>query len=382
MPRPKWEKYWSKFKSTHNMVIFCASICIFLLSISFLFLSVSLNWHATSLSQETHIIPDSQIVTNQTENKYLPIIGEEYFEMPNTLDNNTYWTVKIAYTLYVSNGTLAQNSIISNFTFNIEFEPPLLNCLRINSIEVKPLDMMYAYITLDRQIGYVYSGFYPVDVYLSKTTGTDTSSKQIWSQYSLQTSVFQNSGPVVFKLTIDAYPQEAYLNKTNWQTFQSQYEPYFTKAVSIQNLNVRSTESIMQQGNAQQQIAILQALNNTQTMMNKQQAIYDLKTQSLTFFVLFFAALDIFVVLFDHSKDEDSQAEYNRKKAEEEERKKFQQDMEIVLFNISPLKDPQCNSGIRGVQCGISSLFAKYLRKASSITRVILRCLVSDVFCI
>lgn len=96
---------------------------------------------------------------------------------------------------------------------------------------------------------------------------------------------FQAAGLLTLNIKINVNPTEEIWNRVNWDHFFSKYSP-FTASVAIPSVSITSGEVFQQQ---------------------TQQQNYENQNTSLTFFVLFFASVDIAVVLYDHSKRKDDQ---------------------------------------------------------------------------
>ena len=131
--------------------------------------------------------------------------------------------------------------------------------------------------------------------------------------------IFQNSGPITLQISASLTPTQNVINYVNWTTFPTD----FNVNVTLSNIYIQSSTSTQQQSLAQQELSQQQAETTTLNLMQIQQKINDFQNSSLTFFVLFFACIDIAVVIFDHSKDDDKKADYEKKKTEEEYRNKI-----------------------------------------------------------
>ena len=150
--------------------------------------------------------------------------------------------------------------------------------------------------------------------------GYNSSSVWITEQwYGGDTMIFQNAGPITLQISASLLPTQDVWNEVNWTTFPTD----FNVNVTIPNIYIQSSTSVQQQSLAQQELSQQQATTAVLNQMQTQQRINDYENSSLTFFVLFFASIDIAVVIFDHSKDDDKKAEYEKKKAEEEYRNKI-----------------------------------------------------------
>lgn len=83
--------------------------------------------------------------------------------------------------------------------------------------------------------------------------------------------------------------------------------------MTIPNILIESSQSVQ----AQQ---IQQLEQQQKEIWQAQQEVSNDMNLGLTFFVLFFASIDIVVVIFDHSEDENRKAQYEKSKTEENDR--------------------------------------------------------------
>jgi hypothetical protein len=102
----------------------------------------------------------------------------------------------------------------------------------------------------------------------------------------------QAAGPVELTVTIELLPTwEFSRDYVLWQNFTSMFpDNQYTLAISLPSIMIESGGTIQQQEN------------------------YNLNL-SLTYFVLFFAATDIAVALYDHSEDKNKKDTYDEEKA-------------------------------------------------------------------
>ncbi len=134
---------------------------------------------------------------------------------------------------------------------------------------------------------------------MNNSTGTDF--YQHWD--GSNTAEFLASGQLTLKIRLVMLPTEELYADINWDTWNTDY----VATLQYPDLEITSGQLIQQQSYA------------------------DL-TLSLTYFVLFFASVDIAVVLYDHSedKDEDKQYEYRQRKAERKRRYQHEEGLDVV----------------------------------------------------
>jgi hypothetical protein len=185
----------------------------------------------------------------------------------------------------------------------------------LNTISVETQDPWQPYN------GGYYQIFEPNELGIFYAVGGYNSSS-VWiteEWYGSGTMIFQNSGPITLQISASLLPTQDIWNDVNWTTFPTE----FNVNVTIPNIYIQSSTLVQQQSLAQQELSQQQAETATLNLMQTQQKIGDYQNSSLTYFVLFFACIDIAVVIFDHSKDDDKKAEYEKKNAEEEYRNKI-----------------------------------------------------------
>jgi len=337
MSHLSWEKFWA----THNTVIVIASILTFALAGIFIAFAYNYNSYADSLSQNsaynfnlTSTVTTNSTITGTASNEEIKFVkGETIFQIPDVNMPNHSFNVRLSCTIASIGGRLIQNIPISNITVSMEFGPTCWNTLDILSIEVEPVKTVNVHQTWGYLSGYTYTASSPSTMYLWQ--GEDRGALQVWSGYDWQDSIFQDAGPVKLFVKISAIPQMDWMNgeipfewyNETYTRADMYYHPNFNTTVSIPSLFVESTQSVQQQAFQeqtmtiqQQQVEILKALNASQAQTEMQQTIYDYRNRGLTFFVLFFAAVDIAVVIYDHSNDDEKKAKYEKKKAEQENR--------------------------------------------------------------
>lgn len=118
---------------------------------------------------------------------------------------------------------------------------------------------------------------------------------------------FQAAGSVELTVTIELLPTWDFMSEyALWQNFTSMFpDNQYTLVVPLPSIIIESG-SIVQQ-----------------------QVSYSLNL-SLTYFVLFFASVDIAVALYDHSEDKDKKAEYDKEKASKKLLKNAEINQDIV----------------------------------------------------
>lgn len=162
--------------------------------------------------------------------------------------------------------------------------------------------------------GYTYESLFPSDFYLYQVENVGAS--QVWSGNDWNTVFFQNAGLINLKITILAVPQSDQWSYTNWSFYTSNYVPNFLKTITIPTSYIQSSQAFeLQQAQTawQQQMVSLQKQQqaNDRQWQNQSQVDND-RNLDLTFFILFFAAFDIALMVYDHSVEE-NKAKHRKK---------------------------------------------------------------------
>jgi hypothetical protein len=192
----------------------------------------------------------------------------------------------------------------------------LVSNLIINGMQVEPIDAIELYnITYSTTKGFTYIPFNPPAMSILNPTpiSVDNYTDQFYQTWqAIQGVIFQDSGAIQLNIRIYAEPSPSIAPLANMTGYD--YTHYFSVDVPIINI---ISQSAAQQTAENQQEQIQQQNNQNMNL-------------SLTFFVATFASLGLAVVFYDHSKDEDKEADYEARKAEKKRREIAKQGQEIV----------------------------------------------------
>ncbi|HUW49290.1 MAG TPA: hypothetical protein VMW36_11155, partial [Patescibacteria group bacterium] len=119
---------------------------------------------------------------------------------------------------------------------------------------------------------------YPLPSRFVLTLTSNDSIKQVWTGF--QWVEFQSLGAITMKIELYLRPTLEAWNMIDWLRYTTKYGP-FTSDLSLPSPYIESGRTAEQQ---------------------TQQQIYENYNLSLTFFVLFFASIDIAIVFYDHSE--------------------------------------------------------------------------------
>jgi hypothetical protein len=272
----------------HNLLLI-PSICLIVVSLFSLSLAVY------------YPFQNKNTIINETLAPLKSETGQVEFFIPNAQPFNTTATTSTAVEVFCTvNSTSFVQGEPSLITFKLLFEKIVSN-LYVDTMQVYPLNAIDLYnASYSNKTGITYIPTQvPIMSVLNPIPSTEDSIWQTWEAGG--GVIFQNSGPINLEIRVYVQPNQNILSSVNMTGFKSEYDMTFT----IPDIYIISGQT-SQQMNTQQQQEIQQQNNENNIL-------------SLTFFVLFFASLDIAVVFYDHSKDKDKEAEYN---AIEEEKKR------------------------------------------------------------
>ena len=233
----------------------------------------------------------------------------------------------ISYSAYVNcsiSSTFVQDSP-SNITVDVIFPLNTWVDLNISTILVYPVDAPEVYRDWASLAGY--SSYGPLMDSLVLWRTEDFGAFQVWTSLVnghayWNTFLFQDAGLVNLKITIYAEPTNYARNYTDWSSFYANYVPFAT-TVAIPNTFMDSIETVQLQQSQQAWQQSMQAIENQSLAMqqqwNRQQEIGGYANYSLTSLILAFMALDLAIVVFDHSEDKKRKAQYEKKQANKAE---------------------------------------------------------------
>jgi hypothetical protein len=166
----------------------------------------------------------------------------------------------------------------------ISFDYGASHTYNIVSVEGEPVNGMDYWLNAISQNSTTQS-------YIRMSNSTENDFYQNWN--GANTAVFLASGMLAVKINLIIEPTSFTQDYVDWKNWDS----YYSAVVQFPDLQIESGQNLKQQQ------------NNDATF-------------SLTYIVLFFASVDIAVVLYDHSEDKDKekQAEYRKRKGEKKRR--------------------------------------------------------------
>lgn len=237
----------------------------------------------------------------------------------------------------IVNCTLTNSSFVQNTPsqINVTFTTQGNLDVTISDIEVQPISAVRLLETLNWDPnGTFYYTFEPTEIYpFNLQQITNGSYFQTWGNAYENWYGFQDTGPI--SLSIKVYMMPA-INITVDSNFQAIYNTTLT----FPSLVMRSETEILQQEETQQYYANQQILGNLSAQFQEQQvqlltqekalqASYQYMDWGLTSIIVFLGLLDVALVFFDNSKNEDRKAEYKKTNKKYDDISKQTQDYSI-----------------------------------------------------